>query len=151
MNDPDRRSPYDSPDPVTPTLPAEAGSVGEVVGGLIAEARARAEAERAEAASRGPATRLLLLLTLVAAVSAGVTTFYGISNFMDAPIRATGSGYASKSGAARTRQDYDRYLTWSRTMWGTYAATFLFGSAFVWADDRGRRKRGRTDGTRRRP
>ena len=115
--------------------------MGEIVSDLIADARARAEADRREAASRGPVARLLLSMALLAFVSAGVTTVYGIYNFLDAPIRPAGGGYASKTGAPRTREAYERYRAWTRAMWTTYPATFLLASAFMWADDRGRRKR----------
>ena len=141
MKDPDPRSPYAGPRPVTPPRSTEPVSVSQLIRELIAQARARAEADRAEAASRGPVRKLLLLMTVAAFLSAGATTIYGIYHFPDAPIRAVGGGYAGKGGTARTRQEYENYLSWTRAMWITYPATFLLASVLMWADDRGRRRR----------
>ena len=143
MKQPARKGPYGAPRADTPQPVAEPGSVGHLARELIAEAQALAEVDRAEAASRGPMTKLLLLLTLVAFFSAGSTTIYGIYNFPDAPIRLRGGAYVGKGDTTRTRQDYENFLSWSRAMWVTYPATFLIGSAFVWADSRSRRSRRR--------
>jgi hypothetical protein len=139
MSNPERRSPAAAPDSATSKQAAEFASVGELVGELVTEARTRAEADRLDARTRAPVTRLLLLITLLAVVATGATTIYGIWNFADAPIRAIGSGYAGKNGTERTQRDYENYVAWSRAMWIAYPATILVAFAFVWADNRDRR------------
>src|SRR5688500_282613 len=106
--------------PLRPAAPSRAGepeSVGALTARLITEARAGVEAERRDAAGRGAVTRVLLVLTLLAVTAAAATAVYGVYHFPDAPIRPRGGGYVGKTGAPHTREDYERFLRWSLTMW----------------------------------
>jgi hypothetical protein len=149
MKKSDRESPYYPPEPAAPPRSAEPETLGKLVGDLMTRAREQAEAERAEAATRGPVTKFFLLLLMLAVLAAGATTVYGIVSFPDAPIRPSGGGYTSKTGAARTRQDYENYLAWSYAMWSTYPAAFLLAAVFTWSSDRDRRRRGGATGPHR--
>jgi hypothetical protein len=137
VNSRGQEQPYEQP------RPEETESVGALTKRLIAEARARAEADSRLAASRSTITKVLLVLTLLA-VAASVATFaYGIYNFPDAPIRPDGGGYVGKTGHAHTRDHYENYLTWSLTMWSVFPATFAVAFTFGYFDwrDRSRSRR----------
>lgn len=105
------------------------------------EAERQAEAQRLEAKTRGPLTRVLLALTLLACLLAVATGIYGVYNFPDAPIRQTDAGYRGKTGTVRTRADYESYLKWKSALLVTFPAVFVFGFAFAIADTREKRKR----------
>jgi len=136
-------------DDATPQVPprtpdprggAEQEGVGALTRRLIREARERVEADRRAAASRGPVTRALLALTLLAVAACVVTGAYGAYNFPDAPIRPKGGGYVGKTGRPRTQAEYESYLSWTVTMWTVFPAAFVTGAAFSYSDARDRRK-----------
>lgn len=114
--------------------------VGALTRRLISEAREHVEADRRAAASRGPLTRVLLALTLLAVAACIATGAYGAYNFPDAPIRPKGGGYAGKTGKPRTRAEYESYLSWTLAMWTVFPAVFVVGAAFAYSDARDRRR-----------
>lgn len=118
----------------------EPESVGALTRRLISEARERVEADRRAAVSRGPLTRALLALTLLAAAACVATGAYGAYNFPDAPIRPKAGGYAGKTGRPRTQAEYEKYLNWTLAMWTVFPAVFVTGAAFSYSDARDRRK-----------
>lgn len=118
----------------------EPEGVGALTGRLISGARARAEAERREAAPRGAVTRALLALTLMLVTAAAATFAYGIYNFPDAPIRPRGTGYVGRTGRPHARGDYERYLDWGLAMWAVFPAAFIAGAAFGYFEARDRRR-----------
>jgi hypothetical protein len=137
MNERDRGSPY-APPSSPAARPDGERPIVDLAAAMIADARARVEADRVAAASRGPFTKLVLALAILAAISAGATMLYGIYTFPDAPIRPRGSGFAGKTGDVRTQADYDRYVAWSRAMFVAFPATFVLAFAFLWLDARPR-------------
>ena len=124
----------------TPRGGGEQESVGSLTRRLISEARERAEADRRAAVSRGPLTRVLLALTLVAVAACVATGAYGAYNFPDAPIRPKAGGYAGKTGRPRTQAEYETYLNWTLAMWTVFPAVFVAGAAFAYSDARDRRR-----------
>lgn len=105
------------------------------------EAERRSELEREEARSRGPFARILLVLTITACLLAGATMIYGVYNFADAPIRQTNSGYAGKGGKPHTKEDFEAFLRWEKTMFIVFPSAFLLGLAFAITNARQRRNR----------
>ena len=105
------------------------------------EAERRSELEREEARSRGPLAKILLVLTIVACLLAGATMLYGVYNFPDAPIRQTEGGYAGKRGKPHTKEDYEAFLRWKKTLFIVFPSALLLGLAFGITDARQRRKR----------
>lgn len=89
-----------------------------------------------EARARGPLARALFAATFVAGIFAAGSLVYGMVKFSDGPIRATPSGYTNKSGAPRTREDYELYETWQRAVWISFGVTFLVGFSAAAADSR---------------
>jgi hypothetical protein len=105
------------------------------------EAERHSTLEREEARSRGPFTRILLVLTIAACLLAGATMVYGVYNFPDAPIRQTGGGYAGKGGKPHTKEDYEAFVRWEKAMFIVFPSAFLLGFVFGITDARQRRKR----------
>ena len=130
MNDDDRQRPYAPPDSPEPSRAGESARAKAIAEALIGTARASAKGTSGEQGSRSPLAKALRVLTILAALSAGITFLYGIYNFPDAPIRPSGSGYVGKSGKPHTAQDFERFVLWERAMFLTFPATFLFGFAY---------------------
>ena len=117
--------------------------MGEVRGlfdRMSGEARRQSEAGRAEARSRGPVVRILLVLTITAFLFAAGTGIYGVYNFPDAPIRQTADGYVGKGGKAHTQEDFDAFNLWKRVLFVAFPSAFVLALAFVIADGRKRRQ-----------
>jgi hypothetical protein len=66
---------------------------GDLYREMSAEAKRLIRDQAAAAGSRSKASRLLVMLTLIAALLAAATMFYGAYRFPDAPIRAAGNGF----------------------------------------------------------
>jgi hypothetical protein len=98
------------------------------------------EQERAAAKARGPVARVLLVLTVASILLTAATMFYGIYNFPDAPIRQTAGGYVGKGGSVRTREDFEAFNVWKKTLLFVAPSAFVFGFAFTIADARKRSK-----------
>ena len=100
---------------------------------MIADARARIEAEQRDAPPRGTLSTIVMLLAIAATLAAGVTTIYGIGWLpRDIPIRQAGDGYVGKTGRPHTYAEFEAYNTWSTAMFVTYPASiamwFLFAA-----------------------
>src|SRR5688572_10661968 len=107
---------------------------------ISSEAARQSRAGRKAARSRGPVTRILLGLTITASLIAAATMFYGIYYFPDAPIRQTANGYVGKGGGTRTREDFQAFLVWKKTLLFMFPTVFVFGAAFGITEARQRRR-----------
>jgi hypothetical protein len=139
VKEPDRQTPY-----APPEMPAHEprGMLDEarnLIETMKDEAERRSELEAEAARTRGPVARVLLALTVVAAVVAVATLAYGVFAFPDAPIRATGGGYAGKGGTPRTREDFEAFMAWKTAALAVVPTLFALGFAFAVADARRRR------------
>ena len=121
---------------------SEAGALFDA---LKAEARSRAEDEADAARSRSRFGRVLLTLTISAALFAAGTMIYGAYMFPDAPIRAVDGGYAGKSGAPKSQSEFESFVAWKTTLVGAFGAASAFAIAFVLTEAR-RRRYGRRQG-----
>jgi hypothetical protein len=108
---------------------------------MVGEATRQANLESDAARSRGPVTKALLALTIVAVVLAAATMAYGIYTFPDAPIRATDGGYRGKGGTLRTVKDFEAFGAWKTALLTVVPSVFVFGFAFAVADARRRRRK----------
>jgi hypothetical protein len=107
---------------------------------MAGEVTRRSEVERQVARARGPVARVLLVLTIAAALLAAATMFYGVYNFPDAPLRQTAGGYEGKGGRPRTQEDFAAFIAWEKMMIVVFPAVFGLGFAFAFIDARQRRK-----------
>ena len=101
---------------------------------MAGEAVRRAQVENKEARSRGPVTRILLAITMVASLLAAATMFYGMYYFPDAPIRQIAGKYVGKGGSPRTQEDFEAFLRWEKAMLVVFPSVFVFGLAFGLTD-----------------
>ncbi len=92
---------------------------------------ARSTIEREQREPRTPLVRILLLLTIAACLAAAVTGFYGVYNFPDAPIRQSNIGYVGKTGKPHTRDEFEGYVAWEKTMFIAFPAAFVFGISYA--------------------
>jgi hypothetical protein len=141
MKDAKRQNPFSPPKRERVKPEGDAEKVADLVSRMIEKAKRDAEAERVRANSRGPVTRLLLALTIIAAVCAVATGIYGVWNFPDAPIRFKGGGYVGKTGKPHTQAEYEAYIAWKGALLVVFPSPFILGCAFAWADSRSRRAR----------
>ena len=107
----------------------------------VEEAKRQSESEQEAARKRGPLARVLLVLTLVACLSAVGAGVYGVYNFPDAPIRRAGEGYVGKYGKPHTREEFEAFVRWKSVMFVAFPSAFVLAFAFAWADGAGRRRR----------
>ena len=89
---------------------------------------------RGAARGLGPLARALRALTVAACLVVAAALVYGVYYFPDAPIRQTAGGYAGKHGAPRSREDFEAFVRWERTMFIAFPVAFVSGFAFAWAD-----------------
>jgi hypothetical protein len=99
------------------------------------------EVKRHSESGLGPLARALRALTVAACLAAGAVMAYGIYNFPDAPIRPAAGGYAGKHGEPRTREDFEAFVRWERTLFVVFPSAFALGFASAWADRARRRRR----------
>jgi cytochrome c-type biogenesis protein CcmH/NrfG len=135
-----RQNPFPPPKRERAKSESDAEQVADLVSRMIEKAKRDAEAERVRAKSRGPLTRLLLALTIIAAVCAAATGIYGVWNFPDAPLRFRDGGYVGKTGKAHTQAEYEAYTAWKGVLLIVFPSAFILGFAFALADSRSRRK-----------
>jgi hypothetical protein len=140
MKKPGENFPYSRP-AEPPEPPGLFDETRALYGRLVDEAVRRAERDREEAKARGPLSRALNAAALGAGVLAAVVFVYGAINFSDAPIRQTPHGYAAKSGAPRTREDFERFKVWEKSVLATFGLTFLLGFGAATSEKRLRRRR----------
>lgn len=141
MKGANQQNPFSASQPDRAERESQSGSVADVFAEMVGKAKRQAESDRARAQSRGPVARLLLALTVVAAMCAVATGIYGVYNFPDAPLRFKDGGYVGKTGKARTRADYEAYTAWKGRMLIVFPSVFILGFAFALADSRSRRKK----------
>jgi hypothetical protein len=101
------------------------------------------EEERAKDRARGPLAKALLATSLFIGVLAAGVLFYGVIRFPDAPIRQVGTGYVSKAGKPRTRQEFEQFKLWEKALVGTFGFVFLVCVSTACAD---KLKRSRSGG-----
>lgn len=107
---------------------------------LISEARVRAEDEQRSAAPVRGLSRVIMVIAILGTMSAGIATVYGIIWMPgDIPIRRSGEVYVGKTGKTHTRDDFERYETWSRAMFTTYPASIALWFLFAGLRKRDRR------------
>jgi hypothetical protein len=102
-------------------------------------ATSRAKQEAAAARSLTAPGRLFLGLTIGAALLAAATMIYGAYMFPDAPITAVGDRFAGKTGAPKSQDDFERFMTWKKTLFGVFGAVLAFAIAFAFTESRRRR------------
>jgi hypothetical protein len=136
MNEPDSKNPNTPPKESQGQL----DQARELFRTMAGEAKHRSELESHAARSRGPGTRLLLWLTIVAAVLAAATLAYGVYMFPDAPIRATDGGYKGKTGNPHTLEEFEAFGVWETAVFIIVPLMFVLGSAFGIADAKLRRR-----------
>lgn len=141
MKKPGRQSPYAPPNLSEADPPVRQEGVWELVKTLTDDAVRRSTGETAPARPRGLVARILLSLTIVAGLLAAATLVYGIVTFPDAPIRATGNGFAGKHGTPRTREDFEAFATWESAVLTFFIATVVCGMGFAVAEERRNRRR----------
>lgn len=105
------------------------------------EAKRHSASEREAARTRGPLARVLLVLTIVACLSAAGVGVYGVYNFPDAPLRRAGEGYVGKHGKPHTREEFESFVRWKSAMLVVFPSAFVLAFAFALADGAGRRGR----------
>jgi hypothetical protein len=135
-----RQNPFPPPKRERATPESEADKVADLVSRMIERAKRDAEAERVRAKSRGPVTRLLLALTIMAAACAVATGIYGVWNFPDAPLRFKDGGYVGKTGKPHTQAEFEAYRAWKGVLLVVFPSVFILGFAFALADSRSRRR-----------
>lgn len=141
MKGSDREGPNEPPNQRSGETHKQIDEAKNLLETMMAEATRRSKRESDAARSRGPAARVLLALTIVAAVLAAATLVYGIFTFPDAPIRETASGYTGKGGTARTQGDFERFVAWKTAMLTIVPSAFVLAFAFAVADARQRRRK----------
>lgn len=90
MNKTDRRNPSAPPAPAPPHRPGTLDEAQALFESMLGEAKRRSQFEREEVRSRGPLARVLLVLTIAAALLSAATMLYGVYHFPDAPNQAAG-------------------------------------------------------------
>ena len=140
MGKSDRRRPDLLPGQAPPEQQGSLDEARDLFERMKGEAIRRSRVGRKEVKSRGPVTRILLALTIVASLLAAATMVYGIYHFPDAPIRQRAGAYVGKGGTARTQKDFEAFLNWEKTMLIVFPAVFVFGFGFGLADVMQRRK-----------
>ena len=140
MKKPDRHRPDSSPARALRDRQGPLDEARALFDKMVDEVTRRSEVERQAARSRGPVTRVLLALTIVAGLLAAATMFYGVYNFPDAPIRQTAGGYEGKGGRTRTQEDFEAFIRWKKTMIVVFPAVFGFGFALGISDAMQRRQ-----------
>lgn len=108
---------------------------------MTGEARRRARVEKQGAGKRSTLVKILRALALTASLAAAVALVYGFYNFPDAPLRQTNGAYTGKQGQPRTREDFEGFKIWEKTLWISGGAAFVFCFAFSIADLREKRRR----------
>ena len=98
------------------------------------------EADYEQPALRSPLVRTLLLLTILACLTAAATGFYGVYNFPDAPIRQSDSGYVGRLGQSHTKEDFDAFNRWQTVMYIVFPGAFILGFSYAIASAVQRRK-----------
>lgn len=128
--------PYASPHS-SASDPVQLSGAGEIAE-LLDRASIELARDREAARQRGPVARILLVLAFFAGFLAISTMVYGMIKYPDAPLRQTVDGYSGKNGTPRTREDYESFLLWQRTMLTVFPSVFVLGIGFVIADARHR-------------
>ena len=140
MKKPDRHRPDSSPARALRDRQGPLDEARALFDKMVDEVTRRSEVERQAARSRGPVTRVLLALTIVAGLLAAATMFYGVYNFPDAPIQQTAGGYGDKGGRTRTQEDFEAFIRWKKTMIVVFPAVFGSGFALGISDAMQRRR-----------
>ena len=107
---------------------------------LVGEAQRREAERQASVLPRGPIGKVLAAATVLSGLLAAGTLLYGISTFLDAPIRETPSGYVGKTGKHYSREHFEAFELWKQATLGTFAVTFAAGFAMV-LEERMRKRR----------
>ena len=103
-------------------------------------AKREIETEYEQPALRSPLVRTLLLLTILACLTAAITGFYGVYKFPDAPIRQSDSGYVGRIGQPHTKEDFDAFNSWQTMMFIVFPSAFVLGFSYAIASAVQRRK-----------
>lgn len=109
---------------------------------MSGEARRLAERDREAARRRGPVTKALFAACFIAVALAVVTLVYGFITFPDAPIRESARGYVGKHGAPHTREHYERFKLWEKSLFVSFGLAFLTGFSAAAAEKLGSKKKG---------
>jgi len=112
----------------------------DLYGQLSAEARRKVEADRQAARRRGPLTRALWAVCVIAALLFAGVLIYGFISFPDAPIRETVGGYAGKHGAPYTREGYERFKLWEKLIIASFGLSVLSGIGAYISEEMSRRR-----------
>jgi hypothetical protein len=136
-------SPYGPPEDAGKREDERPPSVGALTSDLLERAREHHAADRRASGPRSPIATALLILTVFCVVGCGVALAYGVYYFSDAPLRPSGQGYVGKTGAPRTREQFEEYLEWSLVMWTLFPATFAVAGLLAFTEARDRRNRRR--------
>lgn len=118
------------------------GETREFYEQMSGEVRRLAELDRKAAQHRGPATKALFAACFIAVALAVVTLVYGFITFPDAPIRESANGYVGKHGAPHTREHYERFMLWEKSLLASFGLAFVTGFSAVAAEKLGSRKKG---------
>ncbi|HEU4596001.1 MAG TPA: hypothetical protein VFS10_12740 [Pyrinomonadaceae bacterium] len=141
MNEIERQSPRSASEEVPEQSRGAVEEARELLRRGVEEAKRQSAVEGEAARGRGPVSRALLWLTLAACLVAGATLVYGIYYFPDAPLRQTAGGYAGKQGNPRTREDFEAFVRWERTLFIAFPTAFVLAGAHALANGARRRKR----------
>jgi hypothetical protein len=140
MNDRGNDGPYRPPAKAPAKRTGMFDEARELFGQLAGEAERRDAEQRAGTPPRGPVGKALVFATIVAAAVAAGTLFYGIYNFLDAPIRQTPTGYANKAGQPASRERYEAFQLWEKTFIASFVVVFASACATV-VEERVRKRR----------
>jgi hypothetical protein len=108
---------------------------------ITGEVRRQAKIEEEEARHRSPLLKFLFGLLLLSVLSAAAVGIYGIYNFPDAPVREKADGYAGKYGKPYTKEDFEGFVIWKKSLFASFAATFTLGFTLALLETRERRQR----------
>jgi hypothetical protein len=75
-------------------------------------------------------------------LAAALTLAYGIFKFPDAPIRQTATGVVGKTGLPHTREDYELFELWERSVLVVVPLAFAVCAAAVIAEKRNKKRNG---------
>ncbi len=78
--------------------------------------------------------RIVDLIGILAVVLAVMVLAYGVYKWPDAPIRQTASGHAGKTGVAHTREEYELFKDWEKSLLVVVPVAFIvnIGAAVIW-------------------
>lgn len=129
--------PYD-PQPEQAGLFDEARAIYRRYADFAAKDKARLEMEE----SAKPAwLKALHIIGIIAVIIAAIILLYGAFSWPDAPIRQTPNGFAGKTGLPHTREDYELFKLWEKSLLIAFPVAFIVNFAAIFIAKRRKQKK----------